>query len=172
MASVYDKYYERQPATVKVIVVAGLGLLGYAIYRAIKGDESEKNAKVAPDLANAKLKELAAKGVLPSYDDLQFQVFVESLVQAMEGCGTDEELIYKVFQAMQNDADISKLIAMFDIQYIKPCEVSSPLQWLWSFVDRTAFGGNLPTWIAYDLSASNISTINSILEANGVNYQF
>ena len=172
MASLYDKYYEKQPQAVKVITVGAVALLGYSVYRSIQRKADEKDANKAPDEAAKKLAELAAQGITPSYDDLQFQVFVSSLVDAMNGCGTDEHTVMEVFKAMQNDADIAKLIKEFGIQYYSPCAVSDPISWAISFFNKKGYGGNLPTWITYEMTGGEKETINSILAGNGVNYIF
>lgn len=171
MASVYDKYYEQQPAAVKVIVVAAVGLLGYSIYRKFKRDEDEREALRGAVAAQSELNELANQGIHPSYDDSQFLVFVSALTDAMNGCGTDEETIYSVFENMQNEADVRKLITMFGLQYYEPCAIESPLSFaLWQFNSK-AYGGDLSTWLHYDLSAGDIDKINEILEGNGITYK-
>jgi hypothetical protein len=172
MASVYDKYYERQPPAVKVIVAAGVGLLGYSIYQAVKRNKEEKDAAKAAAAAAAELAALAAQGVYPSYGDSQFYVFVNTLVQAMTGCGTDETLIYQVFRQIRNEADIRRLIQLFGVQYYQPCVWTSPVSYtVWQVNDK-AYGGDLATWLSYDLGQTEISNINSILKGNGLTFQF
>lgn len=172
MASVYDKYYEKQPPAVKIIVVAGLGLLGYTIYRNIKKKQDEADALRAAQAANQELQQLANQGTVASYSDSQFQVFADKLVQAMTGCATDENQIYQVFSALHNEADIRKLIVVFGVRYYQPCAATSPVSYvIWQFNDK-AYGGDLSTWLSYDLSSGEIGYINSILRGKGINYQF
>lgn len=172
MASVYEKYYERQPAAVKVIAVGALAVGGYLIYRHFKKAQDLAEANKAADLAKDELSVLAAQGISPSYPDSQFQVFVDNLVQAMTGCGTDEDSIYSTFRKIRNEADIRKLIAQFGVQFYQPCAWTSPISYsIWQFDDKH-YGGGLATWLGYDLSSDNISEINSILRGNGINYQF
>ena len=172
MASAYDKYYERQPPAVKIIVVAGLGLLGYTLYRNIKRKQDEADALRAAQAAGQELNQLQQQGVNPTYPDSQFQVFADKLVQAMTGCGTDENQIYQVFGALRNEADIRKLIILFGVRYYQPCAATSPVSYaIWQFNDK-AYGGDLSTWLSYDLSSGEIGYINSILKGRGINYQF
>lgn len=172
MASVYDKYYEQQPPAVKVIVVAGMGLLGYSIYKAIQRDKDEKKAAMAAAAAAVELAALANQGVHPSYNDSQFYVFINTLVQAMTGCGTDEVMIYHVFRQIKNEADIRRLIQLFGVQNYQPCAYESPISYaIWQVNDK-AYGGDLATWLSYDLDQSEIDNINSILKGNGLAYQF
>ena len=172
MASVYDKYYEQQPPAVKIIVVAGLGLLGYSIYRAVKRKQDEQKAAAAAAAAASELAALANQGVYPSYSNSQYYVLVNKLVQAMTGCGTDEAMVYEVFRQMRNEADIRELIKSFGVQYYQPCVWTSPVSYaVWQVNDK-AYGGDLATWLSYDLGQTEISNINSILRGNGLNFQF
>jgi hypothetical protein len=172
MASVYDKYYERQPTVVKVIVAAGLGLVGYSIYQSVKRAKEEKEALKAAEAASLELQALANQGIIPSYNDSQFQVYVNELVQAMTGCGTNEDSVYHVISAMQNEADVRKLIVAFGVRYYQPCSFESPISFaIWQLNDQ-AYGGDLATWLAYDLNAGEIDYINSILSGKGISYRF
>lgn len=172
MPTLYERYYERQPGAVKVIAVAGLGLLGYSLYRSIQRKREERQAAEAAAQAERELNELAATGVYPSYQLSQFEVFVNTLVQSMTGCATDEEAVYSVFRSMRNDADIRQLIKSFGIQYYQPCSWTSPVSYaIWQFNDK-AYGGDLATWLSYDLSDSEKRQVNDALSDNGVNYQF
>jgi hypothetical protein len=172
MASVYDKYYEQQPAVVKVIVVAGLGLAGYAIYRHFKKAQDIKDANQASALAQGEINTLEQQGVTQSFDDSQYEAFCQRLVQAMNGCGTDEQSVYDVFRQLRNNVDIRKLIVQFGVRYYQPCAATSPISYLiWQANDK-AYGGGLPTWLSYDLSSSEIANINGILASAGISYQF
>jgi hypothetical protein len=58
------------------------------------------------------------------------------------------------------------------VQYYQPCVWSSPVSYaIWQANDR-AYGGDLATWLSYDLGTTEISNINSILKANGLGFQF
>lgn len=172
MASVYERYYERQPSAVKVIVVAGLGLLGYSLYRTIKRNRDERDASQAAAAAASEIQALINAGIQPSYSDSEYSNFTHALVEAMNGCGTDEDSIFRVFQAMRNDIDIRKLIIAFGVQYYQPCAASSPISYaMWQLNDKS-YGGDLATWLSYDLNSSDISAINNILSERGIDYQF
>lgn len=172
MASVYETYYERQPAAVKIIAVAGIALLGYTIYKRYRHNQEVKEANTAGDLALTELQKLANQGILPSYNDSQYEAFCQSLVQAMNGCGSDLSKIKQVFSQMRNDADAQKLIAQFGVRYIEPCWYSQADAYaIWLFNDQ-AYGGGLPTWLSFKLDSGEIGQVNSVLRQNGVNYQF
>lgn len=172
MASAYDKYYERQPPAVKIIVAAGLGLLGYSAYRAIKRNQEKNEALQAANAAAAELAQLQAQGIRPSYTTGQFQTWVNALTTAMNGCGTDEQVIYDVFDWMENEADVRMLITTFGLRYIEPCGWHSPVEYLVYSVNDKAYGGDLSTWLRYELSSSEIAKVNSILKGRGITFQF
>lgn len=172
MASLYDKYYERQPGAVKVIVVAGVGLLGYSLYRAWKKNQDEADANHAADQANAELQLLEQQGITPTLSLSEFENMSQTIVTAVDGCGTDEDAIFSVFNRLSNDADVRQLIKTFGIRYTQPCSITSPISYaLWLANDK-AFGGPLNIFLRYDLSDSDIATINSILRQRGIAYQF
>lgn len=175
-----DTFFKRQtsdqPGWAKgienVIIVGGVALAIYLIYRNAQKEKEKKDATKGAGAATAGLKDLEAQGIKPSYQDALYYGWVDVLVQAMNGCGTDEDAIYQVFDNMKNDADVLKLIEVFNIQYYEPCGWSSPIAAaIWEFNDQ-AYGGELTTWFGYDLSSSNISTINAILQQKGIKYRF
>lgn len=172
MASVYDKYYEKQPGAVKVIVVAGLGLLGYSLYRSIKRRQEEADLLKASQAANSELAQLANQGIRPTYTDSQFEAFCVKIDGAVAGCGTDEESIYDVFRAMRNEADIRKLVSSFGVRYFTPCVYSDPVSYSIWLTNHQAYPGDLASFLATDLSTGDIREINDILKGNGIEYQF
>lgn len=174
--SFYDKYYRDQPSIAKgiinVAVVGAVAYIGWEWYQGYKKKKEEGAANQAAIEAAQELQELAAQGVKPTYANSQYETWAQTLVQAMNGCGTDEEAIFNVFKFLRNDADIRKLISVFGIRYYQPCAWTSPISYaIWQANDQ-AYGGGLPTWLAYDLSAGDIQGINGILRGNGINYQF
>lgn len=172
MASVYEKYYERQPAAVKVIAVAGVALLGYTLYRKFKNEADIKEANQAANLAAGELAQLAQQGVRPTLSLSQFENFSQTIVTAIDGCGTDEDAIYNVFEQLNNDADIRQLIMTFGVRYTQPCAATAPISYSIWLVNDKAFGGPLGAFLRYDLSDTEIGHVNSILRGRGINYQF
>jgi hypothetical protein len=171
MASVYERYYERQPAPVKIIAVAGVGLLGYSIWRSIKRQQDEKAANQLANIVEQELVGLAAEGVHPSFQDSQYESLSQAIVQAINGCGTDFDAIKMVFSSLENAADIRKLIQIFGVRYYTPCAITDPISYgIWIFNDK-AFGGSLATMLYYDLDTSEQKEINSIMSAKGIDFQ-
>lgn len=172
MASVYERYYERQPAAVKVIAVAGVALLSYSLYRSFKKSQDEKDANTAAQLANAELQQLAQQGIRPTLSALDFENMAQTVVTAVDGCGTDEDAIYSVFNRLRNDADIRQFISTFGIRYTQPCAATQPISYALWLADDKSFGGPLGVFLRYDLGDSEIAQINNIMRSKGINFQF
>lgn len=172
MASGVKNFYNGLPPAGKVLVVAGVGVGAYLVYRHFKKEQEKNDATKAAQAAANELATLQQQGIMPSYTDSEFKSMVDALVQAMNGCGTDETVIYDIIGRMHNDADIRKLVSTFGLQYYEPCAAISPLSYLrWQFDDQ-AYGGELSTWLNYFPSPGFIAHINSILASNGIHYQF
>lgn len=174
--SFYEKYYEDQPKVTKgiinVIVVGGVAFAAWQIWKAAKKRKEIEAAMAAAQLATNELKELAKRGIYPSYYTSQYELWANQLQEAMAGCGTDEDLILEVMGNMRNDADVLKLIAVFGVRYYRPCAGSQPISYALYLMDSQSFGGGIGEWFGYDLSAGDIADINEVLKDNGVGYRF
>jgi hypothetical protein len=172
----YDRYYKDQPpwakGVINVVVVGGAALAIYSIVSSNKKKQDIADANKPSEAAALDLKALAAKGIKPTMYDSQYYVLSDGLVQAMTGCGTDEGMVYNIFSQLRNDADILKLVIAFGVRFYQPCVWTSPISYaIWQVNDK-AYGGNLATWLSYDLTDSEVSKVNSIMTANGLSYQF
>ncbi len=170
MASVYERYYERQPPAVKIIAAAGIALLGFSVYRSWRRNQDLKDANKAAELATAELQQLATQGIRPTLTDLQFENMSQAIVEAINGCGTDEDAIFGVFRQLNNSADIRKLIAVFGVRHYRPCAATDPVSYSIWLANDEAFGGTLVTLLHYDLSDSDIGEINSIMSGKGIDF--
>lgn len=170
--NLYERYYEKQPAAVKVIAVGGVAFLGYLLYRSIKRNQDEKEANKAAELAQGELQQLAQQGITPTLSDLELESMSQAIVVAIDGCGTDEDTIFSVFDRLRNEADIRRFIIVFGVRYTQPCAASAPISYAVWLANDKAFGGPLNVFLRYDLSDSDIAHINSILRSKGIVYQF
>jgi hypothetical protein len=171
-----QKIYSQSPPFAKNVMTAGAVILAvggtYLIYRSIKKQNDIAKANKAGQAAADELENLRRSGIYPTLSDTTLENFAAQLVAAMNGCGTDEDGIFSVFSSLRNTADLLRLIQLFGVRFYEPCAASSPISYLhWQFDDE-AFGGDLPTWLAFDLSASDIEAINDILAGNGITIQF
>ena len=115
------KAYNNLPDWAKGAVAVGgvliVGIFGYKIYQDIKRKRELKDANQAADEADTELSKLSNQGVKPTISTSQATTLAQSLVQAMNGCGTDETKMYGVFEQLKNDADVYLLIKQFGVKY-------------------------------------------------------
>jgi len=170
------KFYNDLPNWAKGLVAVGgiaiVGIFGFKIYQDIKRKKDLKQAGQSADEANSELQNLSSKGIKPTITNTQATNFSSSLVQAMNGCGTDENMMYNIFYKLKNDADIYLLIRQFGVRFYTPCPASNPISYAKFLIDDKSFGGDLATWLSYDLSSTEIGKINTILKNNKIKYQF
>jgi len=171
-----ERYYKQAPPLGKnAIVVVGVVLFAGAawlLYRGIKKNKEESDANDAGKAAETDISILERDGQRRTLNDSNLTAMVQALVQAMNGCGTDEDAIYNVFDKCRNDLDVLYLIKKFGVQYYEPCEWTQPVAYIqWKLNDQS-FGGDLPTWFNYDLNQDEVGEINSILQAKGISIQF
>lgn len=158
-----------------VVAVGGMVVVGFIVYNAYR--KMAKKKSLEEDMAysknaKAEIVILQSKGVKPSYSGTQYESFVLKLVEAMNGCGTTTDSVNSVFDAMKNKADVLKLIEVFGVRYYRPCPATDPLSYARYMYDEKSFGGNLQTWLEYDLTASEIRHINEILSAKQIDFKF
>jgi len=175
-----DTFFKRQtsdqPGWAKgiqnTVIVLGAALAAYLIYRNAQRKKDLQQAGQGASAAEQALAKLAKQGVYPTYDDSVYFGWVDTLVQAMNGCGTDEDSIYSIFHQLENEADVLKLVAVFKVQYYEPCGWSNPLAYAKWEIDDKSYGGELTTWFGYDLETSEIQKINDILASKDIKYRF
>ena len=80
------------------------------------------------------------------------------LLNAMGGVGTDEDVIYAVFNKMKNDLDLTELYKQFSTQLyivgVRPLHL------------------DLGQWINQEMNSSEIAKLNKILSTNNISYKF
>jgi ribosomal protein S13 len=170
------QYYKELPNWAKGVTVVGtlglIGVIGFTINKKIKDKKAFDEANRQSRLAEQELEDLRNRGINITHSLSEFEGYSQAIIEAINGCGTDEETIYNVFRQMKNDADIRQLIATFGIRFYRPCEISQPISYTRWLFDDQAFGGALSTYLYYDLSDSEIEEINDILKNNRVNWTF
>jgi len=170
-----EKWNGLPPMAKNAIVVGGVvvgGILIFQIISIIKKDAASKKDLAESNIATAELADLAGQGVFPTLTEGQIQEIITSLIDAMDGCGTNEQRVYDAFNKLQNIADLKLLQKNFGVQNYQPCAASQPISFVrWQF-DNTAFGGGLSVWINYDLGTGEIATLNTILSSKGINFKF
>ncbi len=161
IGSTYIERYKKQPTGTKVLLVGGAAAVLYLILK--YKPTAEQKAYLAS--AKSMLDLLAADyGIVPSLTKGQFSSMVTTIVRAVDKCGSDEGSIYRVFESLNNEADLYQLILSYNIATYDGC-----------------FEGSLPFWKVHytlseslqsDLSSYELQHINSILADKGINFSF
>jgi hypothetical protein len=130
-----------------ILIFAIIGVVGYflakKLYVKVLGIINQQ--KYSNELDNELI-----KGKKLSYSENLYQSYANKLYAAMKGLGTDEKAIFAVFNAMNNKADLLKILTVFG----------------------TRDNMSLNEWIYDDLSLSDINKINTILANKGIEYSF
>ncbi len=176
MANKLIDYYKDLPTWSKgVVAVGGLAVVvvvGYTVYRKIKINWDLKKNLEESNSASNDLKDLENKGIKPSLSNSQIMTIINSLKEAMSGCGTNEQRVYDNFSKLNNDADVLLLLKLWKVQYYEPCNITHPISYTrWMFNDKS-FGGNLSEFLNYDMTTSEITKINSIFAKKGIKHRF
>ena len=170
------KSYKGLPSWAKgTLAVGGLVIVGffaYTIYRNAKIKQGEREGRKAAQDAKKELDNLLKQGIIPSFGNSQYEIFFQTLVTSMNSCGTDENSVYSVFNAMKNKADVLKLIEAFGVRYYTPCIATDPISYSKFLFDSKSFGGGISDWFTYDLSNSERQNINNILSKKSIDYTF
>jgi hypothetical protein len=130
-------------------VIAGAAL--YFGSKLFKGDPAAE--------AKRDERELEAEGEKATFMDQQYKGFADSIYAARSAnnfLGTDEDVIFSVFNKMKNNLDIAKLITAFGSRRLS-----------FSFTE-----GNLGGFLNDELDQTELGIINSGLRSKGIKYQF
>jgi hypothetical protein len=176
MKNKFFDYYKDLPDWAKgVVVVGGLGVAYIFVSQIIT--KVRQQAQLKFDLqesqtANTDLQILAQQGVKPTLSNTQIDNIINVLVESMNDCGTNEENVYNQFRKLNNLADVYALLKRWEIRYYRPCAITSPISYAKYQFNNKAFGGNLSSWLTYDLETSEIQKINKILSDKKIKFQF
>jgi hypothetical protein len=105
------KFYKELPSWAKGVLaisaVAGVGLIGWKIYRAVNpSDEEKKNALLLKDI-DSEIARLRKKGIKQSYADSQYKTFADSCWEGMKYCvGDNYGNVEDILKSMKNDLDV------------------------------------------------------------------
>jgi hypothetical protein len=174
MADNVFKYYKDLPEWAKgVVVVGGIAIVyftGKRILDAINAAKELKDKQKEIEDATYALNELSSNGINPTLSETTLQSLSNSVIDAVGGCGTDNEKIKATFKKLQNQADMLLFVKVFGLRQKQRCLFSDdPRE---SFLSSLTPPMSLSAHIALDLDAAEISALNKILEARNITYKF
>lgn len=147
------KWWNELPSMWKlVLILIALAILIYFLKRA---DEIAK-AKTKAIIEKSEIEILKDKGVKATYQPTTYKKFANNMYEAMDGVGTNTNVITAVFSYLNNDLDFIHLDAAFGVR--------GATDNLFGFIDPTDMRG----WLKDDLSEELIAAINTTLKNKGI----
>jgi len=148
-----NQYYQSLPSwakgTLAVAVIAGIGILGFVIYKNFKPRTKEQKELDKDEDT------FIEQGQKPSFPKSQYTAFADTIQQENLSFNTDEGKIYDIFKQMKNDLDIILLIEAFGER--RP--------------QFTLNNVGLVPFLNEDLNSSEIGEINKILTAKNIKFR-
>lgn len=151
-------FFDGMSTAAKLGLVGAAGIAAYLIFR------GDPNRSKLPEGAATDLDGLAKQGTYPTITPTQAEAFSSELAQAFAGAGTDEDAIYRVFSQLKTKADVLLLITTYGVR--------SYQGFFEGMIWEENVTSNLATALASELSASDLSHVNSILSGNNIDFAF
>jgi hypothetical protein len=135
----------------KIIATIIIAVIVWLLIKWIKGYMEALQANIKN---KSEIQVLQSQGIQQSYKWEKYQGWANELERAMDGPGTDEKTIFRIFGYMNNDIDFLRLFDAFGMR-------KGTYEW---FSDPT----NLREWLKGDLSSRSISSLNQVLAAKNM----
>lgn len=149
--------------TIIVLLASGVAIfIGFKIYSGLKNAKAMANSNALASSAENDLKFAINQGIRPNYQNSQYEAWASALQSAFDGCGTDTGTVFSIFEQLQNQADLLKLISTYGTRKYNRC-----IGWL-----TGSNSYSLSQAITSELSQNNIDTLNNILDKKNINYKF
>jgi hypothetical protein len=142
---------------VAIVIVGGIGIVGYTIYKKIQSQTDKKDDR---QQLNAEEKELSQMSVKPTLSKAQAEAIANAIFAAFDGWATDEQAIYSQLGKLKNNADWLLLSTSYGTRKI-PSGRGNP---------APDFTGTLIGALNDELDPFERAKVNQILKKNGVTY--
>jgi len=146
---------------INVVIVLVILIIIYKLYQKFKRDikGSIRNSQIEHDIKDIVNTQGSDPGAqvtsnVRTYNDADYKLMAESLFEAMDGLGTDENSIFTILSSLRTKADWYALVDAFGTR-----KTSS----MWS-----DFEGTLTKWLSDELSDSEKTRVNQILSKFGI----
>lgn len=147
------KTWDSVPPIVRgTIYVAAIGVIGYQGYRFYKKWKIEQEAQELKD----KMAAYERAGIKPTYGDLTYKQWHDTILSEGESLNTNEDKIYDIFRKMKNEVD-----------FIKLQEYTYTIGVVWKQTYTLS-----QYLVDHALDEDEIQQVNAILRSKNINYQF
>jgi hypothetical protein len=159
--------YNGLPLWAKGVVVVGGALLGFIVVKSIlnkiKATADLKDQMKVRDSAANEIKNLYNQGIKQTLTNAQLESMSVEMAQSFAGCGYKIENIKRLFDRLQNEADLQAFLRIYGVRKYDGCN------WEMNWGDSEF---NLSSALADELKAFQISEINAILGKKGIKFRF
>jgi hypothetical protein len=170
---VYD-YYNGLPQWARGIVVVGGLVVGYlavsAVIKKINKSKTDALAQQEISTASGDLNSVIAGGTNPTLNNSQLEAMSSAIIEASNGCGTDNNMIFNTFSKIKNDADILSFIKVFGLRKKTRCPFTADT--MESFWSNYTTPMSLSAMVNSELDTTEIQKINDGFLAKAMKYQF
>ncbi len=143
---------------VTVAVIGALGVAGFLIYRKIKLKKKEQSSKDELKDSNSELNNILVQGQKPTMNSSQISATANALFTAMDGYGTNWDVIVKEFAKIKNDADILSVAKSFGVRTISSGSLNP----------EPNFTGTLQNALKDELDSDRMNALNNMLARKGI----
>ena len=134
----------------------GIAAVGYFAVLRPAMQKYGSNSNVAVDMANNAIDTNNLTKPTAWYTSA-----ADTLEEAMNGTGTNEDAVYNIFQQLTTGSDLMKLISVFGVRYYEAG----------TFYSGSGYK-NLAEFITADFEGDEIDVINNIIQSKGINFYF
>lgn len=163
-------YYKQLPPWAKGVVGVGgvlvVVIVGIKAWKFIQSMQRLNTSLAEPEAAKDDLNYLIANGISPSFPNSQYEAWSNQLTTAFSGCGTDTGSVFNVFNSLNNEADLLKLVSTYGTRKYEKC--LSGLYLLGGGENNLT----LSAAISNELSVAELDSLNTILLNKGIKYRF
>ncbi len=180
-AALYQWYHELPAWAKGVMIVGSAGVVIFSVHSVIKSVKDKKaKEKAQADVIGFvnDLNDLAKNGILPSFQQSQYQVFAAAILQQFAGCNfslpqcpdwlfdlaysSSGKVVANIISQFKNDADFLALQAAFGLKSYDACGI-----WNGDVKDVTLSGA-----VNDELVVCEVEGLNAILASKNINYKF
>jgi hypothetical protein len=172
MEAKVNQYYQSLPSwakgTVAVAVIAGIGILGFVIYKKIKLIQDKAVSNETANSAEDEYLKLKKKGQTLSFPQTNYFSAASAIQNALNGCDTyvgEEDAVYTVLNIVKKPIDWYYLVNIFGSRKIDDCVYGSTMYALPELLMQQLGNVNTSTSI---YTKSNITVLRAGLKKIGV----
>ena len=127
-----NQYYQSLPSwakgTLAVAVIAGIGIIGFAIYKKVKSIQEKAESNETADSAEDEYIRLKKKGETLSYPQTKYFSAASAIKNALDGCDSklgEEDAVDAVMNVVKKPIDWFYLVNVFGSRSIDDCGIGS-----------------------------------------------